>query len=820
MALIPGLNYVESIIRNEILDVEVPDDTSNATLVIGTARQGKTNVTTKIGFVDAKDKFGDVFVGPDFETNLNHAALAILASTAARDHVLYGYKVGDSVAARLDLYENQVYNSGDRSFSLDSNGDPIVAMEIVARAENERDNQTQVTVKKDASGLPSSVIFQLADGYTKVFAVDPFGNRPGVPSTVQELVSNINDDRNISDQYQVNFNALRRTNHEATAEQATDGSGQPVGNVYIEIGPSPVTPNQSWGDKLLDIEELKEEVVHEEQITSGDISVKLTFPPLKDDDELTKTITSFKKVVTDETLLTVGPSQAGGSSFTKDLALTNPGLAWDQDDNSIDVTKIQRLPGGDAAQAENISASNYSISSGIITVTGQTMAVNDKFIISYEFDANLVEADVKSQLVSGDENSYFVAGRDIIFGAAPSLPIKLTYTAVKNFQPGDIDLVDRENIRIEFINSSNAPEAGSSVYITFQYLPELPAPTASTISGDNDTRIQGGALRGGTSGANVGKQRYYELVEEALDATMLTPFRRVMVAGAYLDDIVNGIDPETGRPGQIVVNWADLLARKLLFKSQVASECSAVMGVRPITPELLDQGTPGINTYIRSLLDDLDVPTSPASLMSALDSYHIDVAVGAPFVADTSILNGAGYIENPAYVVCGMQLDNPLTQSLIRAPVPSFVQRLMVTFPSGNTVGRLNNARFTTLVVNPKGQMRIADAPTAAAPNTQLSRQIVRDTVYATVKVARDIAEGFLGRRRDAQTISLMESRVNRDVQRAMVPDFVGFFKAEIIPVQGGHITGETKMRLLIETSVEIRRVLFDTTVKLGGEDL
>lgn len=53
-----------------------------------------------------------------------------------------------------------------------------------------------------------------------------------------------------------------------------------------------------------------------------------------------------------------------------------------------------------------------------------------------------------------------------------------------------------------------------------------------------------------------------------------------------------------------------------------------------------------------------------------------------------------------------------------------------------------------------------------------------------------------------------------------MVSDFLTRFQVEVMTVNGGFITGETKLRLMMETSVEIRRVYFETTVTLGGQDL
>jgi len=820
MALIPGLNYVESNINQELVQVETPDNTSNATLIIGTAREGKTGVLTKVASGDARDKFGDVPTGSDFETNAVHAALAIQASTASRNKEMYVYKVGDSASAELTLYENQYTTTGDTSFSKDDDGNAIVSIVFEANSEGNEANSISAIVRGE-SGLPSSVVITLPDGYSRVFAIDPFGVRPGIPQNVADLALLVNEDTTLSNAITLSYSILRKSNHTLAVQAGSDN--------YIEVGPSPTALNESWGDKLVDIESIKQEVEQTDVLEMAKISQRLTYAPDKDESPSTATIKEFTKIVEDESH-SAAPTDLGQGTFSRTLAISDPSLGWDEDDGNVtDMAVVYNRSGilTELSEAAGPGLAGWEYASGVIdvnlTTALDTVQLNDKIEISYKFSAYIVEANVRSELITGNENSYFVAGSDIVFGAAPSLGIEVTYDAIKTFQPADINVDDFDTIRISFINPDNAPDEDDEVAITFTYLPELPAPSGTTITGDTITRIQGSALAGGTSGSLVDKQRYRELVETALDDTMMVPFRRVIISGALLDDTVAGIDQETGLAGLVNLNWSDLLSTKLAYKSRVAGECHTVIGVRPISTQRLASGQGGINEWLYELLEDFDDPFSPASQMAALDAYHVDVALGASLCSDSTILGGAQYVENPAYIVTGMQLDNSLAQSLIRSPVPGFVKRLLVTFPAGLTVGRLNTARYSTLIVNARGDIKIGDAPTASDPRKTLARQLVRDTVFATLRIARDIAETFIGLRRDARTIGLMQSKINRDVSRAMItqePQLLTFFNAEVLPTPGGYITGETRMRLVMETSVEIRTVVFETTVKLGGEEL
>lgn len=811
--LIEGLNYVESNILEEVFDIPSNTNTSNATLIIGTARKGRTKVLRKVTYGDVTTQYGEApsLAASDWETNAVHAAIAIQSSTANRDKDMYIYKVGDSSTAKLSLYEMQIEDIGDLSFSFDDDGKPIVSMIFESLEEDEIANDTRVIVRGE-SGVPSSVTIELPDGYRRVFSVDPYGIRPGIAKNVQELTNQILSDENISAVLDVRFTRLLKTNYPVIVQN----DGLP----YIQV--DGVGLNESWGDKLLNIISVKEQVTYTETLEVGKTVNRLKYAPNKDADPYTATITSFRRKIKDEQVIKATSANIGQTSVTKTLSISSPAIAWNGNVSTINVTSIKRVRGG--APTELLpSPASFSFSGPDITISGiPAMQIGDQILITYDFGVNLVEANTRSELVIGNENSYFVAGNNITFGAAQTLELTLTYDAVKVFSPSDLNIADRQNIKIQFINPNTAPVTGATAYIDFEYLPELPAPTSSVLTGSSPTPtyIQESALKGGTSGSFIDRQRYKELVEEALDETMLVPFRRVIVAGSYLDESVDGIDEETGLPGKVLLNWAALLKTKLEFKSKVSGECSTVIGVKPLSIQEINRGEVAINAWYSYLLDDVSNPFSAASVMGSLSSYHIDVALGVFYASDILLQGGAQYIENPAYVICGMQLDGRLSESLIRQNVPAFVKRLLVTFPSGAIVGRLNTARYTTLVLSPQNEIRVADAPTAAQVGSNMARQLVRDTVYLAVRLARDIASTYIGLRRDATILNLMQSRINRDVIEALVPDFVSIFKAEVVPVPGGHISGETKLRLFIETSVEIRRVFFETTVKLGGENL
>ena len=832
MALIEGLNYVEGLINNEILSVPPTTNTFNSTLVLGTSAQGKNQALTKVTFADMEDQFGPGDNVGDFDTSLSHAVFAILASTADTNKDMYVYKVGDAAKASATFYEVQTSTTGDTSFSF-IDGNPVESITFEGVEESSIANDVIIQVNGDSAGLPYSVIITLPtlfDNYTATFFVDPYGTGTG-SNNVLELADAINADTTINQVLQASITPLRIENHAVTMDY-TDA------NPKFDV--EPIAINESWGDKLLNIESIKEDMpAHVETSTSGGSSRLVTYAPDKDSDEGTVTIDTFRRLSV-ETAATGDSSNLTEEDFVYNLGLNIPNenftnLLVDIEVNSVThitaagtETVIPLFSTGSADVPEDGTYGINSATPGtdpfllyVNLATAQAMQPNDRIIIDYKYTYIATEANLRSELVLGDKNSYFVAGNEVVFGSSPG-NIEMTYDAVKTFAPSDYNIIDATEIEIEFIGTNRPISPADNVSMTFTYLPELPAPSDTVINDSTPapyvTQVSG--LSSGTAGNLISKKRYKELVEEAFENLLLTPFRRIMVAGAFLNDTVDDIDYETGLPGTFDLGWGAMLSQKLDLKSRISGECTTVLGVKPIGNDLISQGVIGYNQWIEELTINTTDALSPAAIINGLDSMYIDVALGAMMVQNGNILNSQSYLENPAYVLCGMQLDSSLEQSIIAQTVPPFVKSLLYGFPSGYTIGKLNLMRYTSFVLDVTNTIVIADAPTCDGIGKQFNRQLVRDTVFTATRLARTIASEFVGKRRNTQMLGIMQNKVNKTVNGAMTPKYLSSFNAEVVPVAGGHISGATKLRLFMGTSVEIRNVYLETSVKLEGEDI
>ena len=833
MAIYEGLNYVEGLINNEILSVPPTTNTFNSTLVIGTSGKGKNNTLSKVNFGDMESKYGPGDDIGDFDTSVSHAVFAILASTADTNKDMYVYKVGDAAKSKAVFYEVQVETSGDRSFSFIGDT-PVESIVFEGIEESGIANDVIIDVKGDASGLPYSVEIRLPldiNTESKLFYIDPYGTGVGL-NNVTELVNAINADTDIAKVLQASFRPLRKENYAVTMTYPA------TGNPYFDV--EPVGANESWGDKLLNIESIKEYMnAYTTLSDTGGSSRLLPYAPDKDADEATATITTFKRLSKEVAVRGI-VTNLTNTSISYNLGLNIPTNGFTNTLGDIEVaTVIHRTKVGtetiipyDGSSTQAPATGTYSIHQDNIgdpymlyieLEAAQALAMDDVVEIEYKYAFYTTEANLRSDIVLGNKNSYFVSGTEIVFGADPG-EIELIYNAIKTFAPSDYNILDRNEIKIEFINSNKPVTPSQNVIISFTYLPELPAPSNTVIMDGAATpapyTIQVSGMSNGTAGNLISKKRYKELVEIAFEDLMLTPFRRIIVAGAFLNDTVEDIDYNTGLPGKFDLGWGAMLAQKLDMKSRVSGECTTILGVKPISAEYISQGIIGYNKWVEELTADVTNQLSPAAIINGLDSMYMDAALGAIMVQNGNILNSRLYLENPAYVLCGMQLDSSLEQSIIAQTVPPFVQSLLYGFPSGQTVAKLNNMRYTTFSLNMDNQIVISDAPTLDAPGKQFNRQLVRDTVFTATRLARTVARDFIGKRRNTQMLGIMQSKVNKIVNGAMTPKYLSTFNCEIVPVAGGHISGATKLRMFMGTSVEIRNVYLETSVKLEGEDI
>lgn len=248
--------------------------------------------------------------------------------------------------------------------------------------------------------------------------------------------------------------------------------------------------------------------------------------------------------------------------------------------------------------------------------------------------------------------------------------------------------------------------------------------------------------------------------------------------------------------------------------SKYVSECNLVLPVRP--PR--DLSADGINSWITSLIETSETDsTRPANIVDGINNFRADAVVGALVSSISQINGGRRFFPNPATMYAGFKASLDPKISAVHAPLPPGVRDLAVKIFSSDIVDQLNAKRYTAAIMNFNNEMVWADAPTLATKyRSQFDRQFVRDTVYDAISLARIAAEPYIGKPRQQMYIINMRKDIIKGLS-SMVPDRLTNFVVSIVDVPGGNITGRTKVRLLLETSKETRRIEFDTYIQLGG---
>lgn len=834
-------NGVRSNLIDELNQVVPAAGTAEAVAIFGTARKGDINQLVLLQDDTIESIFGTVPRDASFDTNLPRAYYEISRCTT-NGLLAYGCRVGDARVATLKQYESQASYTGTGQFEIDriASGDYAYQRDPItdsltysliheAREPGSEPNAGRVVVK-DNQGIPYTLTYFLPDGTSRTFALDPFGRIPNALRNVREVANALNNDPNWSKMYITRYPVIRRTDIPVTVMENSNGIR------YIEIDSS---GNDSKGDKLETIEQIAQIVNNNsETIPFGVTSYRLTNRPIKDTDATTRTIDRFVRHNKNELVLRVDASLVGGDTYVGGLSIVSASMKWDRNLSTLFTTDpsseyynnarlfVRRAGSSTKTEVPKVNTNNQPIwtidADGQITITLSNWTGNTQFLMGDEYTIDLhygavyVESETRSGLDSGNEFSYFIKGYEIIFGAATTVEVTAVYRTRKVFMPSDINLLDRENIVIQFVNPENRPPVGSTVLVTYTHLPELPASSGAILQRPSGaTVVQPTGFSGGDDGRLISKMRYKELVLEAMSLLELYPFRQIFVAGAYIDDVEVGFDDETGEETLIPVNWAPDLIAKLSRRSNLVKECIMDLPVRPpseTTPE-------AINRWLDSLitLDD-SVPGRPANMIEGAKgpgSFRLCAPAGAPVFLIPKVNGSTRYIGNPAAVTTAMRQELPIERSMINMPLPPAVLDLAVRPFNAEIIGNINQRGWTFMTVDSRNNRIIADAPTLGMTGSMFQRQFVLTATIAMVEIARATAERFIGLRRSEGNLIAMKNKIQKNLNY-LVPSVFSQIEVAIVDVPNGAITGSTRIKLTAITSVEIRRVDIETRISLA----
>ena len=452
---------------------------------------------------------------------------------------------------------------------------------------------------------------------------------------------------------------------------------------------------------------------------------------------------------------------------------------------------------------------------GLLTIY-RKLALGDIYLVSYRYEVSYAEAKKRSDLLIGDFRSYFIYADTIIFGAEQPANGIAYYNTNVYFDSTKLVIDDRLTSTLTFdVETSELPAIGGKVYVNISFQPELPAATGTIFTNAaGDSKVQSGALSGGSDGKITSKKDYLKAVQAAMEAVDLYPRKVNIVMGMYLDDVELKPDYDSGLPTKQALNMVNDLMPYVVRASKYTEECTIILPVRP----LADLSQASINTWLDRLIYTSSTDTArPANIIDGFTDFRIDAPLGVFMMSHSQINGGTQYLMNPACLYAACKADLSYTDSMVRQNLPGNIKDLGIKIFNAEVIGNLNAKRYTTAIVDERGRFVWADAPTLAIRGrSQFDRQYVRDVTYQAIARARVAAEKYLGKPMEQKYLIPMRKDVGSAVLEMVTEGAITDAFVNIVSVPGGQITGKTKLTLKLATAREIREVEIETSITLG----
>lgn len=811
-------------VRSTIIDEGTPPLSGlvsrNSIFLFGVASSGPIGEPVWLGGRKPEDVFGPVTNDASFDMSLVRGFYEIEQSSKNTPDVAL-VRVGRTAPATIEMYENQAYQSGDLSYTLDTDGDLSPSITISAVSEGTEFNGSKVTVTGDSEaddgGLyPVYMRIELTDGSTVGFNLAKTIGAPGTYSNVSGLVNAINRNPNLAGKIQASFVPLETSVDITIDYEVTDPVPAGIKTEY-DIASSGQA-NVSFGDKIVSIVSASVSRNVAMQMEAGTLTYELPVVPEKDLDG-PATISEFIRTSNVENVLNVSAANAGITGIVRNLFCKGVS-GWDNTysiagdaEHDWDFVFYVRRTGYTNLTVLGSDKYTLNASTGTITIN-ETLKAGDVYFATYRYKVNYSEAKLRSDLVTGSDRSYFIFGDRIVFGAEQPAPMYVYYTANEYMDGGDVSIIDRPNGIIQFNNVSALPAIGETVTLVIKYEPELPAPSGAVLTSLNGSVVQPGSITGGKDGRMVSKADYTRALRLAMQSVDIYPRRSMVVMGMWMDETVDGYNAETGLKEKVPLNMVSEVIPYLERSSKYTNECELNLPVMPPLGLSQTQQNEWIDRLINSSATDF---SRPANIIEGINNFRIQAPVGVLLGSHPAINNGRLYSYNPACVYAAFKAELPFNESAMKSFIPGNIQDVGVKIFNADTIGSINAKRYTAATVNIKGQYTWEDSPTLAIRNRSVyDRQFVRDTVYLAVNMAREACERYIGKPRQNAYLQAMRKDVGKALE-LLVPDVLTDIYVKVIPVADGYITGRTKLRMILETTKETRVIDIETVASLAA---
>lgn len=843
--LYPFTTTIRSLINEEITavggDITLPD----AAVIVGVAEKGPKYTPVDLATLNKpiEEVFGQAIGG---ERSL------VRAFTQLRDLLpdttnIRLMRVGKTSRPSISVYEAE---EGVGVFAPNpdpNNGAKHVSLKVIGPDDTVA-GRVQITITGNgidpATGLtdpafPSEITVSNATTGAQILrrTLDMSGATPGALKSVGEIVDAMtshpegyfNQDIAIANGTPDNFLGYAFTELISDEKSITVvASGDNVRLIYD----APAELSGGGADKIAAIAEVYSNKEVTEQIDALG-QVDLDYIPAKEAGG-GPTISQFKLIVRDDILENASIADSGKDSTILKAASIDGN--WVKS-TAISDRVIRLRPAGAGSYVTLVLGTDYTVDgvvAGKINFKSTSAYFNgsngrmpflnpgDLIVADYKYEAAFTEAKLRSNLERGNAYSYFVIGGQIIFGAAPSRDMQITYTSRISYALGSevilgaivkgqagYEAIPDDSI-VFFPGALDTLEAGDVVNVAFNKFPELPAPTGYIFS---DLTTQKEGMTNGTDGTTQDIRSYKKEVENALKLTESYPARWIIVADAYLDDSIQDYNPDTGLLEQRNAGWQNIIEDACAYKSEYTGECQWYLPIRQ--PQSGDPIS-AKNWLQRATVVSASDKLRAANIMQTVADYH-GVIVAGSCTLDGTISTAI----NPAYVLLAMKIidKNNATQSesFINRPVPFGVRPVegfqLVSMQDKNDIARTRLAGFGYY----QGAYVLLDDPTAARPGSNLDRQNTVDNVFDALRDIREAAAPFIGKRITDANMQVMKNNIQKALEGYInEPKKFITFQIEVKVLPGERLKGTARIIFKVVDAVTLRNIIIETSVEKG----
>jgi hypothetical protein len=440
-----------------------------------------------------------------------------------------------------------------------------------------------------------------------------------------------------------------------------------------------------------------------------------------------------------------------------------------------------------------------------------SIADGGKLRISYDSCVNFMnEASTLTQVqAAGSIDTYFLRGKELIFGAALPANIVIRHATITYYELGSTLIIkDASQPSLKLVGNGIQPGPGGAavgandVIIGFKY----------KVSPDMFVLTGAKSLSNGTNGIRLSNNQLYDELVEAYKRLDAHEFDILVVPGAYLDSTKTGYNDVTGLPQEVNAEFHILMDE---FLKSYNGEAVGVIGFAPLKGSGINGSVTRVDVAkrVEKLTEvDLTDPLRAANFLNPFANQFIIAVDAEPiFVA-----NGVPYSSTAEAWVAGHLSTLKANESIYINEIPGAIG-LRYAYSDKVKDGRtqldaLSDARIIAAVKTNNG-VRLTDGPTLAAPGSDYERLTTLWIVKEAMGITRKVAGDYLGRPASLEILQALETRLKEDLSR-MVPSYLQNFTFKIKSSPRQRVLGELTIVLVLVPVFEIRNIKVPVTLK------